>query len=326
MNLPPKVRLSLCTFSCHQHWQAVQSKQPGTKFSDAPSFFDYARSLGAEGVQTHIRSEAEAKIMRARVEATGGWYEGDVPLPKTAGELDAFDNDVRLVSEAGGTVARTVLTGIRRYEGFKTVEEFRAFRTHAEQTLRMVEPILKKHGVRLAVENHKDQMVAELIEMLVHFSSEWLGACVDTGNNISLLEEPHGVVDALAPFAASVHLKDMAVQPYGDGFLLSEVPLGTGFLDLPRIIATLRKANPGIAFNLEMATRDPLKVPCLTPSYWTTFPDRRAIELARAMTLVKQHPPTQPPPMIAGKALAQVLAEEEANNRASLDWMKEHLK
>jgi len=33
----------------------------------------------------------------------------------------------------------------------------------------------------------------------------------------------------------SVHFKDMAVQPADDGFRLSEVPLGTGALDLPRI-------------------------------------------------------------------------------------------
>ena len=320
-----KVRLSLCTFSCHQQWQAVHAGRPGTQFNDAHGFFDYAHSLGAEGVQTAVRSDEQARAMRAKVEATGGWYEGDVRLPKTPGELDAFNNEVRLVSVAGGTVARTVLTGARRYEGFKSMGDFRNFRTHSEQTLRMAEPVLKKHGVRLAVENHKDQVTTELIGMLGHFSSQWLGVCVDTGNNIALLEEPHGVVEALAPFAASVHLKDMAVQPYADGFLLSEAPLGTGLLHLPRLIATLRKANPGIAFNLEMATRDPLKVPCLTPGYWATFPDRLAVDLAHAMVLVKQHPPAQPPPQVTGKALAQILAEEEANNRASLQWMRHHI-
>ncbi|MDB6138446.1 MAG: hypothetical protein JWO94_1518, partial [Verrucomicrobiaceae bacterium] len=292
-------RISLCSFSCHQQWQAVQAKRAGTQFNDAPSFFDYARQLGAEGVQTAVHTDEQAKAMRSKVESTGGWYEGDIRLPKTADDLDAFNNEVRLVREAGGTVARSVLTGQRRYEGFKSMAEFRDFRTRGARTLRMVEPILKKHGLRLALENHKDQITPELIEMLVHFSSEWIGVCVDTGNNIALLEEPHAVVEALAPFAASVHLKDMAGQAYDDGFLLSEVPLGTGFLDLPRIIGTLRKANPGIAFNLEMATRDPLKVPCLSPGYWTTFPDRPAIELAHALALVKQHPPTQAPTMVA---------------------------
>ena len=71
------------------------------------------------------------------------------------------------------------------------------------------------------------------------------------------------VVEALAPRAFTTHFKDMALEEYKDGFLLAEVPLGTGVLDLPRVIRVLRKARPEIRINLEMITRDPLKVPCL---------------------------------------------------------------
>ena len=66
----------------------------------------------------------------------------------------------------------------------------------------------------------------------------------------------------------------MGVEEYRDGFLLSEVPLGAGVLDLaPRRQGSLRTARPEIRLNLEMITRDPLKVPCLSDGYWTTFPD-----------------------------------------------------
>jgi hypothetical protein len=113
----------------------------------------------------------------------------------------------------------------------------------------------------------------------------------------------------------------MAVQTSDDGFLLSEVPLGTGMLYLPRMITTLRKVNPGIVINLEMATRDPLRIPCLTDGYFTTFPERKATHLDAAMNLVKANPPKQQPPAVSDKPIAQVLAEEEANNRQGLDWM-----
>ena len=36
----------------------------------------------------------------------------------------------------------------------------------------------------------------------------------------------------------------MGVEEYADGFLLSEVPLGEGILDLKGMVAALRKANP----------------------------------------------------------------------------------
>jgi sugar phosphate isomerase/epimerase len=276
-------------------------------------------------VQTPLRG-AKAAEMRALVESGGGYYEGELRLPKVEGELAAFENEVRQTREAGATVARAVFTNGRRYEVFKTLEEFRAFHEQAKRTLALIEPVLRKHQLKAAIENHKDHTTEELVALMRGISSEWVGVLVDTGNNLALLEEPHGVIEALAPFALSVHLKDMAVQSSDDGFLLSEVPLGTGMLDLPRMIATLSKANPALVFNLEMATRNPLRVPCHTESFFATFPERKATHLDAAMQRVKANPPKQPPPVVSGKTTPQVLSEEETNNRHGLAWMLKQIR
>ncbi|MEQ1830867.1 MAG: hypothetical protein ABL921_33275, partial [Pirellula sp.] len=139
---------------------------------------------------------------------------------------------------------------------------------------------------------------------------------------LALLEDPYETVEKLAPFAVCVHLKDMAVQPFERGFLLSEVTCGTGCLDLVRITKMLLVANPSIHFSLEMATRDPLIVPCLEDTYWVTFPERRSTHLDQGMRFVQSHPIANQPPRISGKPLAQQLSDEEGNNRASLLWMK----
>jgi len=305
----------------------VARRQPDTRFVDAQGFYDYARQIGADGVQVGLRTKdaAAARRLRAHVEETGGCFEAELNLPKPDGDVSGFEEDVTLAREAGATVARAVLLSGRRYETFKTAEEFRAFRARSERSLALAEPVLKKHRLKLAIENHKDQTAAELLEMIRKIGSEWVGVCVDLGNNIALLEEPHEVVAALAPFAFSVHLKDMAVEPHDEGFLLSEVPLGTGLSDLPEMIKTLRAKNPAVVFNLEMATREPLKVPCLTPDYWATFPGRPAADLAGAMTRVRLHPPRQPLPRTAGKSPAEQLAFEEENNRRCLSWAREKL-
>src|SRR6185295_10435848 len=154
-------------------------------------------------------------------------------------------------------------------------------------------------------------LAPELVEVLRTLSSEWVGACVDTGNSLALLEDPYAVVEALAPFAVTTHLKDMAVQEYADGFLLSEVPIGDGFLDLPRMIATLRKANPRVALNLEMITRDPLQIPCLTPAYWGTFGEMKGAQLAEALASVKQNSSRKPLPRTTGLSPAQQLELED---------------
>jgi len=320
-------RLGLASFSCHLHWGAVGKGQPETRFSDTLSFFDYARTLGADGVQVGLRSKdaAIARRLRAHVEETGGCYEAELRLPTADAEVDAFDMDVKLSREAGATVARAVLLSGRRYETFKTADEFRDFHARSGRSLALAEPVAKKHGLRLAIENHKDHTAPEMLEMLRKLASEWVGVCVDLGNNVALLEDPAEVVRTLAPVAFSVHLKDMAVDSYDEGFLLSEVPLGTGMLDLPEMIRTLTAKNPGIIFNLEMATREPLKVPCLTPGYWATFPGRPATDLAAALARVRRHPPQHPLPRTAGKSPAEQLAVEEENNRRCLSWAREKL-
>ena len=126
---------------------------------------------------------------------------------------------------------------------------------------------MEKHRFPLAVENHKDHRLDERMALYKELNCEFIGATVDTGNNIALLENVYEHIEALSPFAFSSHLKDMGVQPYEKGFLLSEVILGSGYLDVPKMIATLRQANPKIRLNLEMLTRDPLQIPCLTENY-----------------------------------------------------------
>ena len=64
------------------------------------------------------------------------------------------------------------------------------------------------------------------------------------------------------------------------------MPLGEGVLDLQKIVDGVRRTNPNARFSLEMITRDPLKVPCLTDKYWITFPDRNGLFLARPLSMV----------------------------------------
>jgi sugar phosphate isomerase/epimerase len=325
LKLPPD-RLGICSFSCHQHWEAVRQGREGVSFSEARTFYDYARSLGADGVQTSIATmdSEQASAFRAYREATAGYYEGDLRLPRNESDCQRFEEEVRLTRLAGADVARVTLAG-RRYESWHSRDEFLAFQAAARQRLAWVEPIARKHRLTLAVENHKDHTALELATLIQAIGSEWIGVTFDTGNNLALLEDPEHTIALLAPYAKTVHLKDMAVQPAAQGFLLSEVPCGRGLLDLPRIVSQLIKHNANLNFNLEMATRDPLPVPCLTDDYWTTFERRDDDGLNQFLAWVKRNPPRESPPAVAGLDWQQRLAAEEKHNRLSLQWMHQRL-
>lgn len=297
------------------------------RLSEPQRFLEFCHGRGFNSVQLSL-SQLDATAcgrLRDRCAELATGVEGVIRTPKDDADASRFEAEVRTAKEAGATVMRTAMLSGRRYETFHKAEEFHEFERQSRRSLELAVPILTRQRMRLAVENHKDYRAGDLADLLRSFSSEYLGCNVDTGNNIALLEDPHEVVKTLAPWAFACHLKDMGVQEYPDGFLLSEVPLGTGFLDLKLIAATLRAAHPEIRLHLEMITRDPLRVPCLTRDYWATFANLPARDLADTLARVRRHASPTDLPRITGLADAEQVALEDNNAKTSLAYAREHL-
>jgi sugar phosphate isomerase/epimerase len=307
--------------------QAADRERKTPPLSDPLTFVEHCHQVGAGGAQVSIgkRDADYVRKLKERLEATGMFLEGSIALPRDKDDVERFAGEVRTVKELGVTVLRTVMMPGRRYENFTTAESFRETATKAGVSLGLAEPVVAKADIRLGIENHKDWLTFELLDIVKRLSSKHVGVTIDTGNSIALLEEPMTVVEAYAPFAFSVHLKDMGVQDYEDGFLLSEVPFGAGFLDLKKIVATVRKARPECRFNVEMITRDPLKVPCLTEAYWATLDRLPGKQLAAALAMVRKHAAKQPLPRMSGLTTEKKLEAEEQNVRLCLDYARQQL-
>ena len=317
----PPSQLGASTSTCSLHHRHGS-------FSSALAELEHYRDMGAAGAQIGVRSWTDpvvAKSTRSFVEAAGMYLEGQIRLPKDEPDIERFSAEVAAAKETGVEILRTVMLGGRRYETFNSIAAWNLHQEQSWRSLTLAEPVMGKHGVKLAIENHKDWRIDENIALLRRLSSEHVGVNLDTGNNIALLEDPMRVVEELAPYAITTHLKDMAIEEAQDGFLLAEVPLGEGFLDIPKVVETCRKARPGIRFNLEMITRDPLRIPCLTESYWTTFGEVRAQELAAALRMVRANQVEKPLPRVSGKDPAVQLALEDEHNRRSFEWAASHL-
>jgi sugar phosphate isomerase/epimerase len=235
-----------------------------------------------------------------------------------------FEAEIRTAAAVHVRAARTVIMPGRRYEQFKTLAQYREAAARGQRMLELARPVVEKHRVRLAVENHKDQRIDERLALYRHLDSEYIGACLDTGNSLALLEDPYAVVEALAPFAFTVHLKDQAVQEQADGFLLGDIPLGQGCFDLGRMVSTIRRVRPDIPFVLELITRDALRVPCLTEAFWATLPDVPASDLARVLRFIRRHR-SKDLQAVSSLPLDRQVALEDANVAASLRYAREHL-
>lgn len=308
-------------------WGGRKASNAIPAWTSALQVLDHCSELGAGCLQIGVSgwNKAFAKGVRERSETLGIVLEGQIGLPRSEQDVAAFEGSVKAAKEAGVLILRVVCQGGRRYELYRDLDAWKTFLRSTWTSLILAEPVAKRHGVMLAIENHKDWRVAEFVELLRRLGSESIGVTLDFGNNIALLEDPIEVVKSLAPFTVTTHIKDMGVEICEDGFLLSEVPLGDGVLDLKTMISLCEEANPAVQFNLEMITRDPLKVPTLTDEYWVTFQKMPAKDLAATMRLVHPSGPCEPLPRIADKTPEEQLAYEEANNRACFRYARDSL-
>jgi sugar phosphate isomerase/epimerase len=292
----------------------------------AETLLELCRTFGASGCQMELGQlgAGEGALIgkvRGQAERLGLFVELSVPA-RTLEDEAAFARAVEVSRALGVRLWRVALLSGRRYEDFKRPDDWRAFDTRWRTALPRAADRLAKAGLVAGIENHKDYTAPELAELLRLVGSPHLGACVDFGNNVSLLEDPLVTAETLAPFAVTTHLKDMAVRRHERGFELSEVPLGEGFLPLARMVDVLRRAKPDVHFCLEMITRDPLKVPYLDDVYWVTHGRRDPERVAAFEQRILSQAWTAPLPRIAGLGPDAMLAAEDENVRKCAAYAK----
>jgi sugar phosphate isomerase/epimerase len=287
---------------------------------------EHCHSLGLKGAEAarFVPTPEAVRAMRQKIESYGMVVVLNIPLPKTEADLAQFETAVAGAKEAGAHALHAAMTD-RRYEQFDSMAAFQANFAQCQRTIELAEPVLRKHRLRLAIENHKGWRAAEQAAWMKRVSSEWVGVCLDMGNNISLCEMPDETFDALTPYAIFSHLKDMGVEEYSDGFLLSEVPLGQGVINVKERVAQLRHKDPKMLFCLEMITRDPLKIPVFTDHYWLTFSDVPGRDVAKVLDLVKKNPPKTPLPRVSQLSPEEQLKAEDRNNLACIQWAHQNL-
>ncbi len=293
-------------------------------FSD--EFLDYCHKLGLGGAEmgnTPSDPETIGKF-KEKVQQYNMHVIFNVPLPRTEADVDRFEAGVKAAKEIGAYSLHAALTG-RRYEDMKTLAEYRVSFENNQRMVALAAPVLNKHKVRLGLENHKGWSAAEQAAWLKRIGSDYVGVHLDFGNNVSFLEDPMYTLETLKPWVVGAHIKDMGILPYEDGFLLAEVPLGDGFLDLKKMVDVLRAKDPNMIFDLEMITRDPLKVPIYTDQYWVTFKETPPQQVAKFMELLQKKASKKPLPTVAGLGGAARQKLEEDYNMACIRYARQNL-
>ena len=318
--------MGLVIYDCSIRRKWMRQKTPEFDLFEPLTFLKHCHVLGAGGMQANlgVLRPNEVETLREFAGQHELFIDAIVKPPKDERDLDRFEAEIQTACDVGVQAARTTIIPGRRYERFKSLDEFREFEKRGHKMLEHAAPIVEKHRVRFAVENHKDQRLDERLALFQQIDSEFIGACLDTGNSFALLDGAYEPIETLAPYVFSVHLKDQALQAYDDGFRLGDIPLGKGSFDLKRMVAMIRKANPNVKIALELITRDPLKVPCLTRAFYSTMPKVRAFDLARTLEFVRQHSAEQLQE-VSTLSLDRQVQLEDVNVAESIRYAREEL-
>jgi hypothetical protein len=205
---------------------------------------------------------------------------------------------MRAAKALGATCMRCYLGGGSERRGPVPLEQ------HIETTVKVLRSVRAQAldlGVKIAVENHMDLQAWELRELIEAAGKDFVGACFDSGNPISVAEDPMLSLEVLAPYTVTTHVKETAVWEHPQGAVTQGVALGESSFDYVRFFERYRQLCPNVGVQLEILTGSaPRVMPFLEPDFWQAYPKARASEFARFVALVKKGRPFMGSMLVAG--------------------------
>lgn len=230
------MRIGLDTFSFHIALAAGRY--------DVFRTLDWMAQQGFSGVQLNINgphgrflgddpdNATHVRRVRKQIEALdffaeiGGGHATDAA--RVARQLE-------LAADVGADVLRTVIG----FDG--TIDQTIA---KARSAMEQVLPRARQLGVRIAIENHEDVTAAELRQLLDAIDDPFIGACLDTGNDLIVYGDPLEAACLLAPHTISTHIKDQKLVRVTGTVYSAGVPLGAGDINLPAILPVIINTAP----------------------------------------------------------------------------------
>lgn len=220
---------------------------------------------------------------------------------------------------AGSPIVRVYLGSWQDREG--------GIEPHIESTaavLRGVRSRALDMGLKIAVENHAGDLQAREMKALIEEAGrDFVGSCLDAGNPVWAVEDPHFTLETLAPYVLTTHVRDSAVWEEPDkGIAVQWTAMGEGTIGIDRWVRRYAELCPGKPLSLEIIeTRQPRIHNYLDPAFWTNYPATPAAEFARFLKLAREGSPRYPadPPRGAKPDSAAFKAFAVEQERAALD-------
>jgi sugar phosphate isomerase/epimerase len=315
-----KVKFGLDLFSLRsQNWTPIQYLDFAPKWGIQVVHFSEVRFLGG-------LDEQNLKAVRSHAEKLGIEVEiGMLSICPTSRIFDkskgtAEEQLVRMAAAArivGSPIVRCVLGTSADRTGAVPIEG------HIENTVQVLHNVRSRFldaGLKVAIENHAGDMQAREVKMLIEEAGkDFVGSCLDSGNPLWTIEDPHLTLDTLAPYVLTSHVRDTAVWNTPQGIAVAWTRMGEGNIGIEDYIREYAAKCPGRPLSLEIIVTGPRFFNYRDPKFWDAFRKTPAWEFARFLALADKGAPRDAPPRLTGDA---AVASELADVEASISWTK----
>jgi 3-oxoisoapionate decarboxylase len=193
---------------------------------------------------------------------------------------------------------------------------------NAVKVLRASRSRILASGLKIAIENHAGDMQAREVKTLIEEAgTDIVGACLDSGNPLWAIEDPHLTLETLAPYVLTSHLRDSAVWRTSEGTAVQWVRLGEGNVAIDDYIRRFAVLCPGKSVSLEVIITGPVVQRFLEPNFWQAYRQTPAWEFSRFLALAEKGKPRPAP--VPAPSKEEAAAREREDLEASLRWCRE---
>jgi sugar phosphate isomerase/epimerase len=155
----------------------------------------------------------------------------------------------------------------------------------------------KDLGLKVAIENHAGDMQARELKMLVEQAGpDFVGVCLDSGNPLWTIEDPHLTLETLHPYVLTSHVRDSAVWNIPEGAAVTWVQMGRGNVDIDSYVRKFITLCPGKPLSLESIVFGPRKLPYRDRAFWEPYRNTPAWEFERFLEIAQRGKPYRDEP------------------------------
>jgi sugar phosphate isomerase/epimerase len=315
---PTNVRLGMDLFSLRtQNWTPFELLDFCAKWKAKVVHFSEIRFIG---------SLEDGHLRKVRAHAEGLGIEVEIGMRSICPTSKAFDPSQGTAEEqlarmlhaaqvVGSPIVRCVLG---TFADRTTPGGIDARIDDTVKVLRSIRSRVAGSGKKIAIENHAGDMQARELKRLVEEAGkDFVGVCLDSGNPLWALEDPHLTLETLHPYVLTSHIRDTAVWRVPQGAAVQWVRMGDGNIGIDDYVRKYAELCPGRALSLEIIVTQPRIYPYLDPAFWDGYRTTPAWEFSRFLKLVEAGKPRAPEPPPSKEMAAQ---REREDVEASLRY------